>query len=275
LERLASLQSLVLSNCWKLSDISPLAGLKSLQKLDLSGCNELSGDLSPLARLTSLRSLSLNGFKQLSDLSSLAGLTSLQTLNLSDCEQLNGDLSPLAGLTFLQSLDLCFCKQLSGDLSPLASLTSLQRLDLTGCRQLSGDLSPLARLNSLKGLRLYECLGFHRFAPLESLLPTLIELILWGCKFDDLPPESSAQCGQKTSWIKSVPTTRTLNSANGSTRRSNAVCDRTITAGIRCGCGTWRAAHVFRQPITPEEEALCKEAMEGCPVEAIGNNGEG
>ncbi|HEV2046088.1 MAG TPA: ferredoxin, partial [Chthoniobacterales bacterium] len=23
----------------------------------------------------------------------------------------------------------------------------------------------------------------------------------------------------------------------------------------------------------PEEEALCKEAMEGCPVEAIGDNG--
>src|SRR6476661_10379767 len=29
----------------------------------------------------------------------------------------------------------------------------------------------------------------------------------------------------------------------------------------------------FKQPTTPEE-ALCKEAMEGCPVEAIGNNGE-
>jgi ferredoxin len=28
-------------------------------------------------------------------------------------------------------------------------------------------------------------------------------------------------------------------------------------------------------PTTPEEEALCEEAMEGCPVEAIGNNGEG
>ena len=34
-------------------------------------------------------------------------------------------------------------------------------------------------------------------------------------------------------------------------------------------------SYVFRQPITPEEEALCTEAMEGCPVEAIGNNGEG
>ena len=30
---------------------------------------------------------------------------------------------------------------------------------------------------------------------------------------------------------------------------------------------------VFKQPSTPEEEAQCKEAMEGCPVEAIGDNG--
>ncbi|MFY9987207.1 MAG: ferredoxin, partial [Chthoniobacterales bacterium] len=34
-------------------------------------------------------------------------------------------------------------------------------------------------------------------------------------------------------------------------------------------------SYVFKQPTTPEEEALCKEAMGGCPVEAIGNNGEG
>jgi len=33
-------------------------------------------------------------------------------------------------------------------------------------------------------------------------------------------------------------------------------------------------SYVFRQPNTPEEEALCMEALEGCPVEAIGNNGE-
>jgi len=32
--------------------------------------------------------------------------------------------------------------------------------------------------------------------------------------------------------------------------------------------------YVVKQPETPEEEALCKEAMEGCPVEAIGNDGE-
>src|SRR5207249_5225959 len=33
-------------------------------------------------------------------------------------------------------------------------------------------------------------------------------------------------------------------------------------------------SYVFKQPTTPEEDAQCKEAMEGCPVEAIGNNGE-
>src|SRR5207247_11048009 len=31
---------------------------------------------------------------------------------------------------------------------------------------------------------------------------------------------------------------------------------------------------VYKQPGTPEEEAQCKEAKEGCPVEAIGDNGE-
>ena len=32
-------------------------------------------------------------------------------------------------------------------------------------------------------------------------------------------------------------------------------------------------AYVNKQPSTPEEEELCKEAMEGCPVESIGDNG--
>ena len=31
--------------------------------------------------------------------------------------------------------------------------------------------------------------------------------------------------------------------------------------------------YVFNQP-TGDEEARCKEAQEGCPVEAIGNDGE-
>lgn len=31
---------------------------------------------------------------------------------------------------------------------------------------------------------------------------------------------------------------------------------------------------VFRQPANQEEETQCQEAMDSCPVEAIGDNGE-
>jgi ferredoxin len=33
-------------------------------------------------------------------------------------------------------------------------------------------------------------------------------------------------------------------------------------------------SYVYKQPESPEEEALCKEAMEDCPAEAIGNDSE-
>ena len=32
-------------------------------------------------------------------------------------------------------------------------------------------------------------------------------------------------------------------------------------------------SYVYKQPTTPAEEAQCKEALESCPVEAIGSDG--
>ncbi|AMV37117.1 ferredoxin [Planctomyces sp. SH-PL62] len=32
-------------------------------------------------------------------------------------------------------------------------------------------------------------------------------------------------------------------------------------------------SYVARQPQTPEEEELCREALESCPVDAIGDDG--
>ena len=32
-------------------------------------------------------------------------------------------------------------------------------------------------------------------------------------------------------------------------------------------------SYVFKQPSTPEEESQCREALESCPVEAIGDDG--
>ena len=33
-------------------------------------------------------------------------------------------------------------------------------------------------------------------------------------------------------------------------------------------------SYVFKQPENKEEEEVCKEAMDGCPVEAIGDFGD-
>ena len=33
-------------------------------------------------------------------------------------------------------------------------------------------------------------------------------------------------------------------------------------------------SYLVKQPQMPEEEKQCKEAMEGCPVEAIGSDGD-
>jgi ferredoxin len=33
-------------------------------------------------------------------------------------------------------------------------------------------------------------------------------------------------------------------------------------------------SYVYKQPATDDEHAQCVEAMEGCPVEAIGNDGD-
>jgi hypothetical protein len=99
----------------------------------------------------------------------------------------------LERLNSLQSLNLTNWWDLSGDLSPLARLTSLQSLNLEGCEQLSDDLSPLANRTSLQSLNLSYCRRIRRFALLESMLPTLKDLRLFGCKLDDLPPEV---CGE-------------------------------------------------------------------------------
>ncbi len=89
---LTNLTRLILGRT-QVSDLSPLAGLSSLQILDLSG--KQVSDLLPLARLSSLTALNLAG-AQVSDLSPLAGLSSLQNLNLYETQV--SDLSPLERL---------------------------------------------------------------------------------------------------------------------------------------------------------------------------------
>ena len=149
------------------SDLTPIAGLNSLESLRFDGVNV--SDLSPLSGLINLKTLHI-GETNVSDLSPLAGLINLEWLHfdvskVSDLLPLAGlinlkhigtwgsnisDLSPLAGLTKLRSANICGAEV--SDLAPLSDLTGLTELYLR-VNEIS-DVSPLARLTGLTRLNL-------------------------------------------------------------------------------------------------------------------------
>ena len=180
---LTSLQSLNLSDCNRIRDLEPVAGLTSLQSLNLFDCTQIS-DLGAVAGLTSLISLNLTLCKQIRDLEAVTGLTSLQSLDLSWCQQIS-DLEALAGLVSLQSLDLSGCMQIR-NLAPLTKLTSLQSLDLSGCEQIS-DLEALAGLTSLQSLNLSYCQQIS-LEPLAGLVSLQSLNLSWCTQISDFEP---------------------------------------------------------------------------------------
>ncbi len=58
--------------------------------------------------------------------------------------------------------------------------------------------------------------------------------------------------------------------------RSCIACDACVTAAPENFSMDENDGHAFlsKQPKSDEEVEACKEAMEGCPVEAIGDDGE-
>jgi hypothetical protein len=96
LQYLKVLHNLDLSRT-RVSDVSSLIGLVSLQRLDLSSTEV--NDLAPLAGLASLRRLYLRN-TPVSDVAPLAGLTALRSLDLKGSKV--SDVTPLVGVSGLR-----------------------------------------------------------------------------------------------------------------------------------------------------------------------------
>ena len=135
--------------------LKELAGLKSLQTLNLYGTQVTDAGLKELAGLKSLQTLDLP-VTQVTDagLKELAGLKSLQTLNLANTKVTDAGLKELAGLKSLQALHLYHTKVTDAGLKELAGLKSLQSLDLEWTKVTDAGLKELAGLKSLQKLNL-------------------------------------------------------------------------------------------------------------------------
>jgi Leucine-rich repeat (LRR) protein len=199
LESAVNLQILNIPYNQKIADISALAGLTSLQSLDMS-LNKIS-NIGALAKLTNLRYLTAYS-NQIKDISPLAGLTKLESLIIS--ENRISDIHPLAGLTKMHQLWLRTNE--IGDIAPLAGLSDLQLLFLdwnpiSDLRPLSGlaklgdlsisytqvsDLSPLSGLTNLGSLSA----GYDPIVDIRPLseMTGLGVLYLAGDQISDLTP---------------------------------------------------------------------------------------
>jgi len=177
MECLVQLYSLHLDG--KISDLSPLAGLTSLVKLDLSN-NEIA-DISPLEGLTNLTELDLSRNK-IVDLSPVAGLAKVKYLVLSDNEIV--DISPLSEMTNVTNLILG--KNKIVDIAPLSGLTGLVQLGLSYNEVV--DLSPVSGLTNLGDLHLSGN-GLEDITALAGLT-NLGQLSLPGNLLADLSPLS-------------------------------------------------------------------------------------
>ncbi|MCX5644140.1 MAG: leucine-rich repeat domain-containing protein [Phycisphaerae bacterium] len=166
LEYAKNLSDLVLEGN-QISDVSPLAGLIGLRRLELNS-NQVK-DITPLSSLIGLTRLGLyenrvDSLKRLfalvlleslelrhnklTNLDGLSGLVSLKVAELGANEII--DISALAGLTNLDRLNLAQNK--INDIKPLAGLTGLIYLDLSE-NDLT-DIRPLAGLTKLTELYL-------------------------------------------------------------------------------------------------------------------------
>ena len=140
-------------------DISPLANLKNLTRLDIFD-SDIS-DISPLKNLTNLTFLRLID-NNISDISPLENLTELSDLDL--CYNKISDISPLKNLTNLTYLSLSYNN--ISDISPLENLTNLAYLKLD-CNNIT-DITPLKNLVSLKSLDIRGN-NIEDLTPLEKL----------------------------------------------------------------------------------------------------------
>ena len=160
-----------------LADLTPLAGLTKIKRLDLRMMPQIK-DLAPLKALTSLEYLNISG-TGVEDFSPLADVPSLVEL---EARMLTAkDVTPLGKMPNLVSVDFLKCPV--SDVAPLAEAPKLEKALL--CNTDVVDITPLAKIaDRLKALDVCDS-QFRDFKKLKAF-KNLTFLRLWGLPIEDL-----------------------------------------------------------------------------------------
>ncbi len=187
----------------KVIDLRPLAALKALKALNLTGATELA-DLTGLEQVSGLSQLQLNRTQKIQSLATLTAISGLESLQLQGSAV--EDLSGLAGMAKLTVLDLQGATALR--LSSSVPLPQVEKLmisnakatdlpllgQLPGLTWLDAENLPITSLDAiaacpLNHLNLRGCKAITSFAPLAGMAG-LTYLRLWETQISDLSPLS-------------------------------------------------------------------------------------
>lgn len=146
IENCMALESVSITSCTELKDMSMVSGLENLKELTLEvpyACPE--PDLSPL---TGLNKLSLEAFQDCSFIQDMTGLTELHLYGCQMSEEMD-----LSRLTSLKELSCVSYIGSTIDIGAIENFQMLERLDLHGA-QTYDDISGLFRMPKLKELNI-------------------------------------------------------------------------------------------------------------------------
>ncbi|CAN1304631.1 Disease resistance protein L6 [Linum perenne] len=152
---------------FKASEIHGL-GLDNLETLDVSGCIQLV-DVTGLAKLKSLQKLNMSNCWSIEELPDISGMKSLNILYLNECIKLIKVIG-LEKLESLEQLHMAGCKSIK-ELPDMSDLKNLWLINFKGC----------TKLKKVKGL---EKLGKLWFVRMEKRLQVkyLFQLVVWARK---------------------------------------------------------------------------------------------
>ncbi|KAB5524406.1 hypothetical protein DKX38_022155 [Salix brachista] len=175
--------------CYNLVACPDLSGCKTLAKLDLQGCVQLTKVHKSVGNATTLIQLNLNDCSNLVEFpSDVSGLKLLQNLNLVNCPNLKE--LPLE-IGSMNSLKLLLVDKTAISVLPesICRLTKLEKLSLNGCRFIKSLPERLGNLISLKELSLNES-AVEDLPDSVRSLTNLEKLSLMWCESLTAIPES-------------------------------------------------------------------------------------
>jgi Leucine-rich repeat (LRR) protein len=158
--------------------LASLAGLSSIEKLELSGSNVTSQGLAHLAGLSKLYMLHLDDTQVTDDgLAALTRFRGLAVLSLDHTRVTDAGLAQLEKMPQLERLYLNGAAITDAGLPHLAKLTSLKELSLVGTQITDAGLAHLKALNNLELLKIHDTRVTQR--GLDDLHVALPKCVIW------------------------------------------------------------------------------------------------